>query len=84
VAGEGENNNNEQRVPSGELTADQQGMPETSIGTADVSDINAGSGLMTKEEAMKMLQAVRDRDMLRRLQQQRRERLRHVPVERDW
>ena len=40
--------------------------------------------VMTKEEALKMLQAVRDRDMLRRLRQEQIERSRHVPVDRDW
>ena len=39
---------------------------------------------MSKEEALKMLQAVRDRDMLRRLRQEQTERSRHVPVDRDW
>ena len=39
---------------------------------------------MTREEALKMLQSVRDRDMLRRMQQLRQERSRHVPVDRDW
>ncbi len=39
---------------------------------------------MTKQEALKMLQSVRDRDMLRRLRQEQFERRRHVPTERDW
>ena len=39
---------------------------------------------MSKEEALKMLQAVRDRDMLRRLRQEKAERSRHIPVDRDW
>ncbi|HVT30842.1 MAG TPA: tetratricopeptide repeat protein [Lacipirellulaceae bacterium] len=39
---------------------------------------------MTRQEAEKMLQAIRDRDMLRRLQRQAAERDQHVPVDRDW
>lgn len=39
---------------------------------------------MTREEAMKMLQSIRDRDLLRRLRQQERDRLRQSPVEKDW
>jgi Ca-activated chloride channel family protein len=39
---------------------------------------------MTEEEARKMLQAIRDRDMLRRLRRQAAERSRRIPVERDW
>jgi Ca-activated chloride channel family protein len=41
-------------------------------------------GMMTREEALKLLQAVRDRDMLRRLQQRRRQRSRRLSVEKDW
>jgi Ca-activated chloride channel family protein len=40
--------------------------------------------LMTQQEAMKMLQAIRDRDLLRRYQHERSERSRYIPVERDW
>jgi len=39
---------------------------------------------MSRQEALKLLQAVRDRDMLRRLQQQQRQRNRRVRVEKDW
>ncbi len=41
-------------------------------------------GLMTREEALKMLQSVRDREMLRKLRLERQQRSRHIPVERDW
>jgi Ca-activated chloride channel family protein len=41
-------------------------------------------GEMTQQEAEKMLQAIRDRDMLRRLRRQAAERNQHVPVDRDW
>ena len=39
---------------------------------------------LTREEAMKMLQAVRDRDMLRRLQQERAQQAQRFNVEKDW
>ena len=39
---------------------------------------------MTVEEAQKMLQAVRDRDLMRRLEQRDRRRSRHIPVDKDW
>ena len=46
----------------------------------------AGSaeGEMDKHEAMKMLQSIRDRDLLRRYQKLRETQSRHIPVERDW
>ncbi len=74
-----------QQIPGGELKAageqDENKKPDGSVAMADP---NAKDGLMTREEALKMLQAVRDRDMLRRMQQQRQERSRHVSVDRDW
>lgn len=39
---------------------------------------------MTAEEAMKMLQAIRDRDMIRRFRLQQMQQQRQIPVERDW
>ena len=75
----------DQPVPTGQLTAagekDENGKP---AGSVTMADPNVKDGMMTKEAALKMLQAVRDRDMLRRLQQERLERSRHVPVDRDW
>jgi Ca-activated chloride channel family protein len=44
----------------------------------------AKEGEMTTQEAEKMLQSIRDREMLRRLRRQAAERERHVPVDRDW
>jgi Ca-activated chloride channel family protein len=41
-------------------------------------------GAMTTQEAEKMLQAIRDQEMLRRLRRQATERNQHVPVDRDW
>ena len=74
-----------QEIPAGELSAggeqeNEDGEPRGAV----MGDPNAEDGLMSKEEALKMLQAVRDRDMLRRLRQQQAERSRHVPVDRDW
>jgi len=40
--------------------------------------------MMSRQEALKLLQAVRDRDMLRRLRQRQRQRQRRVNVEKDW
>ncbi len=40
--------------------------------------------LISREEALKLLQSVRDRDMLRRLQKQQRQRSRRVQVDKDW
>ena len=40
--------------------------------------------MMTRQEALKLLQSVRDRDMIRRFQQRQRQRQRRVPVEKDW
>ena len=68
---------------AGELTADNQSKEKKGDESA-VRVSQAGDGLMTREEALKMLQSVRDRDMLRRLQQQRRQRIRRVPVDKDW
>ena len=39
---------------------------------------------MDKHEAMKMLQSIRDRDLLRRYENLRETRRRHIPVDRDW
>jgi len=41
-------------------------------------------GVMSRQEALKLLQAVRDRDMIRRLRQQQLQRSRRVQVEKDW
>lgn len=74
-----------QPVPAGDLkAADQQNEDKKPVGSGAMADPTARDGLMTREEALKMLQSVRDRDMLRRMQQQRQERSRHVPVDRDW
>ena len=68
---------------AGKLTADNQSKAKKGDESA-ARLTKTGDGLMTREEALKMLQSVRDRDMLRRLQQQRRQRIRRVPVDKDW
>jgi Ca-activated chloride channel family protein len=88
----------EQGRPTGADSAEQQGK-EPRKGTLSASEQNgktAGQdkeaetfdpvrdGAMTRQEAEKMLQAIRDREMIRRLQRQSAERSRHVPVDRDW
>jgi len=42
------------------------------------------NGMISRQEALKLLQSVRDRDMIRRLRQQQRQRSRRVKVEKDW
>ena len=39
---------------------------------------------MSKDEAAKMLQDIRDRDLLRRMQQLRKEQSQRRPVDKDW
>lgn len=74
-----------QSVPTGDLkAASEQEKNKKPEGEVSMADPNAKDGLMTREEALKMLQSVRDRDMLRRMQQQRQERSRRVPVDKDW
>ena len=68
---------------AGDLTSDNESK-EKNNGQQAARVGQVGDGLMTREEALKMLQSVRDRDMLRRLKQQRRQRTRRVPVEKDW
>ena len=51
--------------------------------TSEMAEL-AESKSMTEEEARKMLQAVRDRDMIRRFRQQQLQRSRQVPVDKDW
>ena len=74
-----------QEPPTGDLTSaneDPNSQPEGQ--SASMINQDGKAGVMTREEALKLLQSVRDRDMIRRLQQQQRERSRRVPVEKDW
>ncbi len=68
-------------TPSGELTAVNE---ENANATSEPNQPAQPAMHMTEQEARKMLQAIRDRDMLRRLRRQAAERARRVPVARDW
>jgi Ca-activated chloride channel family protein len=74
---------NNKPIPTGELSAVGEEEPDGKPNGV-MTDSERNDGLMSKEEALKMLQAVRDRDMLRRLRQEQIERSRHIPVDRDW
>jgi Ca-activated chloride channel family protein len=73
-------------APKGELTA-----ADEKAGKADPKSKElAGKpeimpdGAMTIQEAEKMLQAIRDQEMIRRMRRQAAERNQRVPVDRDW
>ena len=68
--------------PSGELTAVNEQDAATDQAHGEPTLIKTDQ--MTEEEARKLLQSIRDRDMLRRLRKQAAERALRVPVERDW
>ena len=61
---------------------DQDEPPEPLRQTTE-GDVDDGK-VMTQQEAMKMLQSIRDRDMIRRFRIERAERSRYIPVDRDW
>lgn len=69
--------------PKGELSAVEQS-DEQDADEQQAAGKVLKEGEMTKEEADKMLQSIRDRDMLRRLRREATERSRHIPVDRDW
>lgn len=82
----GEQEKSEQRpdeAQTGELEADNE---ESMKPTPDMGNSAklAEPESMTEDEARKMLQAVRDRDMIRRFRQQQLRRSRQVPVDKDW
>ncbi|TWU47227.1 Tetratricopeptide repeat protein [Rubripirellula tenax] len=70
----------------GELTASDGDLsdapPDDGESMARMAD--GAADAMTPQEAKKLLQSIRDRDMLRRLRQRAAERDRRVPVDRDW
>ncbi|TWU25860.1 50S ribosomal protein L22 [Bythopirellula polymerisocia] len=71
--------------PKGELSAAQPSDQKDKVSQQKSAAVQAGEeGEITEEEAAKMLQAIRDRDMIRRLRQQAAERNQHIPVDRDW
>ena len=66
-------------VPDGDLSASNQAAGQVmSEGETDPNQP------MTRQEALKMLQSVRDRDLMRRLQNQRNSQRRYVPGDKDW
>lgn len=73
----------EEQDPAGQLATANEDDERTEGGVAGQEAIE-GTATMTFEEAQKMLQAIRDRDFLRRLRRQQIERSRRVPVEKDW
>ena len=69
--------------PEGELTSRNQ--PSIEEGELPEQAVTDKPGQLTREEALKLLQSIRDRDMQRRLRQKfRQQRRRRVPVKRDW
>ncbi|MDA7924366.1 hypothetical protein N9B60_03105, partial [Mariniblastus sp.] len=56
---------------------DAPAIPMGELGTENKKNIN-------QEEAMKMLQAIRDRDLSRRIQKQNETQRRYRPADRDW
>lgn len=75
--------------PQGDIkAADDAGVEPQSDDESQMSignpDLQNEDGMMSRQEALKVLQSVRDRDMIRRLRQQQRQRSRRVQVEKDW
>lgn len=71
--------------PSGQLRAAGDRAPSGEAAAGGPAPLEPGQvAPMTQQEAQKMLQAIRDREMLRRLHQQQQKQSRRVPVEKDW
>ena len=80
-SGEGD----QQPSTDGKLTSDNQDDAKPSQDAMGTEQPDSQlDGVMTRQEAMKLLQSIRDREMLRRLLQERRKRSRRVRVEKDW
>jgi Ca-activated chloride channel family protein len=73
-------------APKGALSAADQKAGKTSPQGKEIAGQPeiVPEGAMTTQEAEKMLQAIRDQEMIRRLKRQAAERNQHVPVDRDW
>ena len=77
-------------APEGEVTAANESQSEDTKDANEATSLSTtqqnvdDNGMMSRQEALKLLQAVRDRDMIRRLRQQQRQRSRRVQVEKDW
>ena len=80
----GDPKESDKETPKGDLST--MNPQEVSQQPADIDPQQQPTppGVMTREEANKMLQAIRDRDMLRRMRKKQFERRRHIPVEKDW
>ncbi|MCP4888325.1 MAG: hypothetical protein GY904_17135, partial [Planctomycetaceae bacterium] len=81
-----EQSSNEQSsdsTPRGELSSvnPDESSKDSPTGSAVSPQQEMG---MSQEEARKLLQSIRDRDLIRRLRRQARLRSQRVPVERDW
>ncbi|WP_253155912.1 hypothetical protein [Stieleria tagensis] len=76
------NEDGSQEPPQGQLSSDNE--PEDAIDQQQPETATIQEGEITEQEARKMLQAIRDRDLLRRYRREREQRSRHVPVDRDW
>ncbi|QEG24686.1 vWA domain-containing protein [Mariniblastus fucicola] len=73
--------------PQGQLSSTNEQDPKDNVqkeNGAVAQPIAPDDGMMTRQEALKLLQSVRDRDMLRRYRQKQKRRQRRVQVERDW
>ena len=77
-------------APEGEVTAANESQSEDTKDANEATSLSTtqqnvdDNGMMSRQEALKLLQAVRDRDMIRRLRQQQWQRSRRVQVEKDW
>jgi len=73
-----------QKPPQGDLSATNEEAKQGEEQREAVAFDPAKDGEMTQQEAEKMLQAIRDRDLIRRYNRQQNERQNYVPVDRDW
>lgn len=74
-----------EKPPQGELSAaNEEEAKQGDEKREAVAFDPAKDGEMTQQEAEKMLQAIRDRDLLRRYNRRQNERQQYVPVDRDW
>jgi Ca-activated chloride channel family protein len=72
-------------APKGKLSAARQSDKKDTHGRREQEAAERSvDGEMTAQEAEKMLQAIRDREMMRRLRRQAAERNQHISVDRDW
>jgi Ca-activated chloride channel family protein len=84
-----EENKTGDEPPEGEVTASNESETDKEADDNDQQSAlarlnNEDNGMMTRQEALKLLQSVRDRDMLRRFRQKQRQRSNRVKVEKDW